>query len=210
MDFAVMTADPRGASPVLGMADLAPASFPLGRVWCIAVVEADRMQWSRWQRFLGLGGSDTMECFAAERSLIEAGFETYVPTERRMKIKLGRKVESVAALFGNYVFVRFDRERDSWPSSDIDHIEGVLKVMGIPARVPDLFIETLQRAEQAGTFDYCAEKSPFKQGDSVEIMEGPFAGIIAKIKAARPRQKAKLLLQALGTIEIDPCFIQKI
>jgi len=202
--------------PVLAKADFCPASFPLGRVWCIAVLSPERMQWTVRRRLLGLVGNaepvyDEHGCFNAERPVIEAGFETFAPCETRTKIRRGRKVIIRNPLFSSYIFIRMDREKDDWPTLlDSGDVEDILRVMGIPVRVPDQFIELLERAEQAGAYDYSAEKSPFSVGESVEIAEGPFTGIIAKIKSARPRQRVKLLLQALGTIDIDPCFLRKI
>ena len=66
------------------------------------------------------------------------------------------------------------------------------------------------RAEDAGVFDYTTEKSPFEEGDLVEIMEGPFNGLIAKVLSAHPRKRAKLLLNTLGSLVQDPCFLRKI
>lgn len=199
------------ADPVHSKADFMPASFPLGRVWCVAVLSPDRMQWTRRWRFAGLRGPVPIECFNAERDVIEAGFETFAPMETRVKIRRGRKTITRSPLFGSYIFVRIDREADNWPALiDCGDVDDILRVMGIPVRIPDELVDLFQRAEQAGAHDYSAEKSPFSAGEEVEIAEGPFAGTIAKIKSARPRQRVKLLLQALGTIDVDPCFLRKL
>lgn len=185
-----------------GYAPVIPASFSSGRAWFVAFVDMARMHRKSDPRF--------GHCFAIESDILDLGFETFVPVERSHRIARQRKIEQIRPLFGPYVFVRFDRECDDWGNiHNLWHVHDILKSLDVPVRIPDQFIAQLRMAEQAGMFDFVAEKSPFSQGDDVEIMAGPLAGLIGKIRSARPRQRAKLILQAFGGVEIDPCYLRK-
>lgn len=165
-----------------------PASFPLGRAWFVVCVLG------RWE--------------ALARADIEAlGFEVFCPIERKTKILRGRKTEVTEPVFPGYLFASFDRERDSWGS--IAAVDGVLDIimnLGLPVRVPDAVIERLRNADAAGVFDAANKLS---DNERVEIMEGPFAGLFARVKSASKKDRVKILLDCLGAIDIDPCFLRK-
>lgn len=179
-----------------------PASFPLGRCWFAAVVEYAAMQWR-------------VDCFAIEWLLRDLGFETFAPPEQKMAIRRGRKVKLITPALGPYVFIKFDRERDQWGGlRAYDHrdrtgIKGFVELLtnnGFPVRVPDVAMDKLKRADELGLFGL----TPLPLGTDVEIMDGPFAGLIGKIRSATKHRRAKILLKMLGTVEIDPCFLRKI
>lgn len=192
-------------APVKPLAPLIPANFPLGRAWFVAVCSPFEMHWSADQNGKGH--------FPVERRINELGFETYGPIERKLKIINRRKHERVTPLFGCYIFARFDRERDDWGNINPDQARGaygVLKNLDMPARVPDIVIDRLRRAEDAGVFDYTKPSSAFNKGDMLEIQEGPYKDFIGKVKSAEPRKKVKLLMDRLGVVEIDPQYLAKV
>jgi len=167
---------------------LVPASFPVGRAWFVACVLTGR----------------EAKVSAEIKSL---GFSTYIPTER--KKRCGKVL--IAPLFPGYVFIKFDRERDDWGAIDhIDGVLGVLKNLDLPRRVADRDIARLQCAEAAGVFDYTRPAVNLSEGESVSILEGPFVGLIAKVRSASSKNRARILLEHLGTVEIDPCFLRKL
>ena len=186
-----------------------PAIFPLGQCWFAAMVEYGAMQWEEADQKRGAG-------FVIERAISdELGLETFAPPEQKMAIRRGRKVKLITPALGPYVFIKFDRERDPWGSlSAYDYrnrsgIRGFVELLtnnGFPVRVPDIAIEKLKRAVDLGLFGLSA----LQPGTDVEIMEGPFAGFIGKIKSATKQRRAKILLKMLGSIEVDPCFLRKI
>lgn len=191
------------------------ASFQKGRGWFIAATSPFAMHWTRRPHFVGcrhgIYESRDVECFAAERDMLNLGFETFFPVERRYKRTRQRKVERITSLFGCYGFVKFDPAADDWEQLiDLESVFDIFRNGDTPIRIPDEAMFRIQRAEDAGVFDYTTEKSPFEEGDLVEIMEGPFNGLIAKVLSAHPRKRAKLLLNTLGSLEQDPCFLRKI
>jgi len=187
--------------------DYAAPPLPVGEAWHAVFVSIHEMHWTRST----LKDGTAVEYFPVERRIQEAGYETFVPRERRIKLRAGRKVEVVTPLFGSYVFVRFDRAIDSW--GEINFLDGVHQILSnlqIPIRIPERMIETFQAAEQAGVFDYRKPRAIFSTGDSVEIMHGPFAGLVAKVRCASPRKRVKLLMDGLGKLEIDAEYLMKV
>lgn len=169
--------------------ELLPASFPLGRAWFVAAVEPQR----EWR---------------VEGEMRQLGYGTFCPAESRCKVRRGRKVWTHEPLFRGYVFTHFDRERDPW--GNISKIRGVIDLLrnGImPVQVPDRDMQRLQDAVSTGVFD---REATLKPGEDVEITEGPFQGLIAKVKSAEPRKRAKILLAALGSIEIDLYYLRRV
>lgn len=191
----------------LGEGDICPASFPRGAAWFVALCSPAAMRWNG-------------RYFPAEHALEMLSFECYSPQETRKVLYRGKRVVRVRSLLGSYLFVRFDREADDWgqiraPDRDgyggIDGIQGIIRnVSGMPMRVPDVDIVRLKRAEEAGAFDFSSGKSPFHPGDEVEIKEGPFSGLIAKVRSATAKKRVQLIIGALGSVEIDPAFLEKI
>lgn len=175
--------------PIANRAPIVPASFQSGPAWCVLTV------WS------GQEAEVAKEC----------GVPVYFPVEKRNAVRRGRRVKIDRPLLPGYVFVQFDRE-DPHQRAHLEGLRGSLGVLcnlDIPMRVPDAVIERLKIAEGAGMFDYTGV-SPFAPGESVEIVDGPFAGWIAKIKSASPRKRARLLMGALGEVEIDAEFLRKL
>lgn len=171
---------------------LVPASFPLGRAWFVVCV---------------MGRNE----HEIAREVDGFGFGAFYPVMSRSKVKRGRRVIINDPLFPGYLFAHFDREKDDW--GKIEDINGVISILRnglLPSRVPDNAIEHLRNAEAAGVFDYTKPGSAFREGESVEITEGPFAGLIAKVRAASPKKRVKILLDTFGKIEIDPGFLRKV
>lgn len=169
---------------------LLPASFPLGKAWFIASVE---------------GRMETR----ARDEIVRLGFTVFCPMERRFRVVRGRKTEVVTPVFQGYLFVSFDRERDDWGL--IQGARGVFDILkhekfGMPAPVQQREIDMLMNADAAGVFD---KANAFQQGETVEITDPRFLGLLGKVKSAEPRKRMKILLDGLGTLEIEPYFLRR-
>ena len=140
----------------------------------------------------------------------ELEFPCFCPMGSRTKIIRQRRVIVHDPIFTGYVFVAFDRERDYW--GQIKAVDGVIDILSnghLPVAVPKDLIDRLMRAQDAGVFDWTKPGAAFTVNDEVEVVEGPFAGLIAKIKSATAKKRIKILLQGL-TLDIDPCFLRKV
>ena len=171
---------------------LVPASFPLGRAWFVAGV---------------MGRQEA----AAASDIRALGFDVFCPMQTRPKRERGRRVERSEPLFAGYIFASFDRELDDWGS--ILEVDGVMDILSngqLPVRVPDVEIQRLRQAEQAGVFDFTSPASSLAIDERVEITEGPFAGLIGRVRKAAANKRVKILLDALGAVDVDPTFLRKV
>lgn len=182
-----------------------PMSFPLGRRWYVA------------------------ECFSkqefvAEESIKAKGFSAYTPKSRHFRkseYSTRRREKIERPLFPGYCFVAFDIEREEWrgalPLSVVrrrdeaiaDGVRCLLSNNLIPVSVPRSTIERIIRAENAGAFDYTIPLSTFREGDDVEIADGPLRGMIAKIKSAKAKKRIRLLLNGM-MIDMDAFNLVKV
>ena len=165
--------------------------------WIVAFAAPTEMHWTMDNR-----GPH----FPAERKINYLGHETYVTRETRAFVRNHRKITRILPLLGPYIFVRATRE---W--GDVASIEGihdVLQSAGEPVKVMDAEVDKLRRAEDAGVFDFTKPFAAFNRGDAVEIMEGPFAALIARVRSASPRKRVRLFLNGLQ-IEMDADKLRK-
>jgi transcription antitermination factor NusG len=150
--------------------------------------------------------------FAAERDVMDLGFETYIPRQRRSKVYRGRRLKIVEPLLTGYIFVAFDRDRDPWGEIEwADDVWGLLKDGDKPTAVRAGELELLRQAEVAGLFDFTNPGLAYRDGDTVEIAEGhALAGLRAIVKSATGKKRIKVLLKSLGVLDIDPSFLRKV
>lgn len=150
--------------------------------------------------------------FAAERDVMDLGFETYIPRMRRTKVYRGRRLKVVEPLLVGYIFVAFDRLLDSWGEIEtVDDAWGLLKQGLIPSAVRVGELDRLRAAEVAGLFDFTRHGLSYGEGDTVEIADGhALAGLRAIVKSATGKKRIKVLLKSLGVLDIDPSFLRKV
>ena len=98
-------------------------------------------------------------------------------------------------MFRQYLFTRFDVERDPWHHvRRLYWVDTIVSANEVPLRVPDRQVEAIRLAEQAGAYD----ATILPKGTRVRILEGPFAGFLAEVRRASPRRRGELLLEFLG------------
>lgn len=170
--------------------------------WFVAVVEGSTLAWQSGK-------------FGIERKINDLGFSTFVPWEERTEIKRNRRIKAYRPVFGPYIFVQFDRQGDEWGALrayDDRHGDGIkgfidiLKNNNVPMRIPDMIISKIKNAFDLGLFN----SNPLPKETPVEIMEGPFAGLIGIIKSTSKKRRVKVLLKHLGLLDLDPAYLRKV
>lgn len=145
--------------------------------------------------------------FSAHQELLELELSPFLPVQTRSKIIRRRRVILTEALFSRYLFVETNLTDESYSAINACRsVEYLITNAGAPAIVPNAKIELLKMAEKSGAFDFSKTKSKFEIGDKVEILTGPFTGLIAKVQSASPRKRVKILMKWLGAevpMEID-------
>lgn len=161
-----------------------------------------------------------------ERSLIDAGFEPYLPRMRK-EIHIRRARKTVARrfpLFTGYVFVARPDGGMNWPRfAACDGISAVLQMDGWPLICPPGYVERMRQAEIDGIFDDTREarirrkqegrnrretsKLRFKRGQIVMAKDGPFAGFNGLVEDVTGQGLIKVAIEIFSRatpVEFEP------
>jgi len=149
--------------------------------------------------------------------------EVLVPTETIVEpIKGGKKKTSFRKFFPGYILVKMDLNDRSW-----HFIRNIPKVIGFvggkvrdgkidPDSVPDIQEQEVQKIKQQieeGTLKP-KPKITFEKGETVKVIEGPFANFSGVIEEVKPdKAKVQVLVTIFGRttpIELDFNQVEKI
>lgn len=136
--------------------------------------------------------------FKAQENLLRQGYETYLPLVQTSRRRNGQNIKRTEAFFSRYLFIFLDRETDNWaPIRSTLGVAGMVRFGGLPAVVPDTMINNLKQNEnEFGLQSF--EKKEWKQGDKVEIMNGPFEGYKAIYQKMKSAERVSVLLDIVG------------
>ena len=133
----------------------------------------------------------------AERNLQRQGFETFLPMQKITRRKASRFVSDLKPLFPGYMFVSVNSELSPWRL--INSTIGVSKLVsfeGKPKPLPLQLISGLMlRCDASGTL---LPPNTLNEGDSVEMLTGPFANFIATVDTIDPEQRIWVLMDFMG------------
>ena len=133
----------------------------------------------------------------AERNLLRQGFNTFLPMQKITHRKASRFVSDLKPLFPGYMFVSVNSDLASWRS--INSTIGVSRLVsfeGKPKPLPLQLISGLMlRCDASGTL---LPSKSLNEGDSVEMLTGPFANFIATVDTIDPEQRIWVLMDFMG------------
>lgn len=140
----------------------------------------------------------TREENKAKKNLLEQGFLIYLPIVHVRLRRDRRWFDAVEPLFPGYLFVRFDPSvRSASPIRSTRGVIGLVRFGGEPAVVPDDVVDALRKREGLdGIHD--DPDLRFVEGDRVELLEGPFTGMIGALIGRAGAHRVSVLLEALG------------
>ena len=133
----------------------------------------------------------------AKLHLERQGFLVYLPTWVDLKRGSNGWQKMQSAMFPRYLFVKTAHEDQS--ISPIRSTRGVSQLVRFgtePAKASDGLIREIQSMEAARDSGGDQLK-PFKRGDEVIVVSGPFKGLPAEVLSS-DQQRVILLLQVLG------------
>ena len=173
------------------------------------------------------GFEDRVKSYIEDR-VVPEGFqdqvtEVLVPTETIVEpVKGGKKKTSVRKFFPGYILVRMELNDRSW-----HFIRNIPKVIGFvggkvkdgvidPDSVPDVNEEEVLRIKrqiEEGTLKP-KPKISFDKGETVKVIEGPFANFSGVVEEVKPdKAKLQVLVTIFGRttpIELDFNQVEKI
>ena len=134
-------------------------------------------------------------------NLARQGFELYCPQVRRTCRRRGRWTGTVEPLFPRYLFIHIDPERcDISPIRSTRGVVGLVRFAHQLVPIPASVLEAVRSAEDAHGYVQFGADNVFQKGDTVQILDGPFAGLAAIFESDAGEQRAMILLEALGKL----------
>lgn len=139
-------------------------------------------------------------------------FNVLVPTEKKIKIKNGKRKVVTEKIFPGYVLVEMIVTDDSWyVVRNTPNVTGFVGSGTTPTPISEEEVKELQR--RMG-IEEPTMKVDFMKGDTVRIVDGPFKDMEGKVDSVdEERGKVKILVSMFGRetpVELDPLQIKKI
>jgi transcriptional antiterminator RfaH len=133
----------------------------------------------------------------AERNLRRQGFELFLPLEEVTKRVNSKFVQKTRPLFPGYIFVSLEAAQGAWRT--INSTYGITKLVSFgksPAPVPSEIVTALQtRCDASGKL---VSPPALQPGDTIEVVAGPFADLIADIERIDADRRIWILLDIMG------------
>jgi transcriptional antiterminator NusG len=139
-------------------------------------------------------------------------FRVLVPMEKEMEMKNGKQKITLKKVFPGYVLVEMIIADDSWYV--VRNTPGVTGFVGPGSKpIPLSQAEINQILKQMG-MDDPKPKIDFTTGESVRVIEGPFANFVGNIQEVLvDRRKIKVLVSMFGRetpVELDFFQVEKL
>jgi len=139
-------------------------------------------------------------------------FDIIIPTEKKIKIKNGKRKTVIEKIFPGYLMVQMDMTDDSWyVVRNTPNVTGFVGSGTTPTPVSETEVQNLLKrmGQEEPKF-----KIDVSEGSPIKIVDGPFKGFEGKVTAIdEARGKIKVLVSMFGRetpIELDFLQIKKI
>lgn len=139
--------------------------------------------------------------------------EVLVPTQEKIEIRGGKKEQVKEKIFPGYILVKMVLDEAAWLA--VRTTQGVTSFVGMgnkPTPISENEVNSIVKFMQQGaqpTF-----KQIFSEGDTVKIIDGPFAEFIGKVDSVdKERGKVRVLVSIFGRetpVELDFLQVSKL
>lgn len=129
----------------------------------------------------------------ALENLTRQGYKAWMPWLEVEKIREGRITKVIEPMFSRYLFIQLDQVTTNW--GPIRSTLGVSKLVTFgnqAASISNEFVEILQRTPLQDS------KHILKQGDEVEIMQGPLKGVKGIFDQQDGELRAMILIELIN------------
>ena len=139
-------------------------------------------------------------------------FDIVVPTEKRIKIKNGRKTEAREKIFPGYVLVDMIASDDAW--SVVRNTPQVTGFVGTANQAVPLEPAEVEKILKRAGGDIVRHAIDLSEGDAVTIIDGPFKDLEGKVgEIDEERGKVKVLVPMFGRetpVELEADQVQRV
>lgn len=139
-------------------------------------------------------------------------FNVIVPTEKKIKIKSGKRVEEEEKIYPGYILVDMIVTDDSWyVVRNTPRVTGFVGSGVYPVPISKAEVENLFARMNADTLKHNID---LVSGDAIKIVDGPFKDLEGKVSEIdTERGKVKVLVAMFGRetpVELDFLQVKKI
>lgn len=139
-------------------------------------------------------------------------FNVLVPTEKKIKVKGGKRVEEEEKIYPGYVLVEMTVTDDSWyVVRNTPRVTGFVGAGTYPVPLSKVEVDELFLRMQTDTTKHAIDVAP---GEMVVIVDGPFKELEGKVNEVDDaRGKVKVLVPIFGRetpVELDFLQVKKI
>lgn len=151
----------------------------------------------------------------AEKKVFERlalkGFNAYLPLVTSIRNWSDRKKKVVTPLISSYVFVNTNKEQ-LFDTLQIQGTSGILRYLGKPAIIRDHEIENLKILMSDTAQVSMLGNEIFEKGEEVEVIKGPFTGLIAQSVCIQGKHRIIVEIEAMGSrleVNVPLTFVKK-
>jgi len=143
----------------------------------------------------------------------ESFSEILVPSESVVEMKKGVKKTTTRQFFPGYILVKMDLNNDTWHLvKNTPKVTGFVGTGNNPPPVPEEEVMRITKQIDEGTLRP-KPKVEFEKGESVRVVDGPFATFAGVVEEVSPEKgKVKVLVSIFGRstpIELDFMQVEK-
>ena len=140
--------------------------------------------------------------------LTDRVYEIVVPTQEEIEIRSGQRHTVQRKVFPGYVLVRMEMDDDTWYAlRNTPGVTGFVNINNDPVPLPDSEVQSIMKGMTA---EAPRVKISFQVGDTVRIIDGPFADFRGEIdEINQEKGKIRVLVSFFGRetpVELD--FLQ--
>ncbi len=143
-------------------------------------------------------------------ALVEKGIEAFLPLIKTLRQWKDRRKWVEMPLFNSYVFVNIDY-RDRFAALQTNGVVRIVAFGGVPATIPDWQIQQLKRLIKYP--ETLQPETYLKEGDYVEVIDGPFRGIRGYLREIRGETRVAILIDGIyqsASFVVDRSMVKKI
>lgn len=196
----------------IGMADIAP-----GIVKTIRDETMPRKEDSRWYTIHTYAGYENAVERNLKQRIASLGmenkiFEVIVPTEKKIRVKSGKRIVEEEKIYPGYILVRMIVDDDSWfVVRNTPRVTGFVGSGNTPVPMEQAEVATLMKRMTAEAPKHRIDLS---KDDPVVIADGPFKDLEGKVgDIDEDRGKVKVMVSMFGRetpVELDFLQVRKL
>ncbi|MGB5321957.1 UpxY family transcription antiterminator [Lutimonas sp.] len=144
--------------------------------------------------------------------MIDHNIEAFLPMVKTVRQWSDRKKTVEVPLISSYIFVHME-EKDLYKTLPIQGTVNVLKHLGKPAKIRAVEIENLRILSGTSENHQIENCINVLSGDDVEVINGPFMGLIATCLREGQNHRVVVKIDSLGScfnVNIPLSFLRKI